>query len=108
MIDYEDFEQMDIRIGTILSVEAVEGSNKLLKLSVDLGEEESRQIVSGIAKYFIDPQSLVNRQVPVLTNLKPREIMGLISEGMILAASGGGAFSLLSPEEEVPPGSLVH
>ena len=108
MIDYEDFERLDIRIGKILLAEAVEGSEKLLRLEVDLGEENTRQIIAGIAEFFLEPEALIGKEVPVLTNLEPKTMMGLESEGMILAVGGREAFSLLVPEEEVPPGSAIR
>lgn len=106
-ITIDDFKKMDIRVGTILSVEKVEGATKLLKLEIDLDEEKPRQIISGIAEYFLEPEKLVGTQVPVLANLEPREIHGFLSEGMILAISGNGGIALLNPDEPVPNGSVV-
>lgn len=114
MITIDDFKKVEIRAGKIISAEVVEGSEKLLRLSVDFGEENTRQVVSGIKKYFENPQSLVGITCAFVTNLEPREIMGLKSEAMIAALSGelpngetGGFFSLLKISENVPPGSLV-
>lgn len=113
MISYEDFAKLDIRIGTILSVEIVENADKLLKLSVDLGEKNEageaqyRQIISGIREFFEDPQSLVGKQCPFLANLEPRTIRGFESQGMILAASNEGLFALLNPHQPLPAGSKV-
>lgn len=84
-ISYADFAKLEIKIGTILSVEIVPEADKLLRLMVDVAEENPRQIVSGIREFFADPQSLVGRQCPFLTNLAPRTIRGLESQGMILA-----------------------
>lgn len=106
-ISYEDFAKLDIKIGTIKSVEIVEGADRLLKLEVDIGEE-TRQIVSGIREYFEDIQSLVGKQCPFLVNLEPRTIRGLESQGMILAIGGEDVFSLLHPNLEVPAGSLIQ
>lgn len=119
MINYDDFSKLDIRIGTILSVEVVEGADKLLKLMVDVGETKAdeengeamsvpRQIISGIREYFEDPQSLVGRQCPFLINLEPRVIRGHESQGMILAASEEGAFALLHPHVELSAGAKVR
>jgi len=106
-ITYDDFAKLEIKIGTILSVEVVEEADKLLKLMVNVGEEESRQIVSGIRTHFEDPQVLVGRQCPFIVNLAPRTIRGFESNGMIMAASSEGSFALLHPHQEVPPGSGV-
>jgi len=103
-ITYADFAKLKIVIGTILSVEVVPDADKLLKLLVLVGEEEPRQILSGIREYFADPQSLVGRQCPFLINLSPRVIRGLESDGMILAASHDGVLALLQPHVPVPAG----
>jgi len=109
MISYDDFAKLDIRIGTITEAEKVEGADKLLRLMVDLGEEKDRQIVSGIAPHFSDPQVLLGRQVPVLINLEPREIRGVESQGMILYVVGDGFLHTLEPgEKNVPPGTPIR
>lgn len=107
MISYEDFAKLEIKIGTILSVEVVEDADKLLKLMVDVGEEEPRQIISGIREYFDDSQSLVGKQCPFLTNLEPRVIRGFESQGMILAASHEDIFGLLVPSNVLPSGTKL-
>lgn len=108
-ITYDDFKKVEIKIGKILEVEIVEDADKLLKLKVDLGEEEPRQILSGIREYFEDPQSLVGKKCPFVTNLAPRTIRGFESDGMIAAVSdkGNGTFSLLEVSEDISPGSQV-
>jgi methionine--tRNA ligase beta chain len=113
MISYDDFAKLEIKIGTILSVEVVEGADKLLRLSVDVGDKTAegevapRQIISGIRTYFDDAQVLVGRQCPFLTNLEPRVIRGFESQGMILAASNEEAFALLHPSIDLYPGTKV-
>lgn len=107
MISIDDFKKLEIKIGQILSVERIENTNKLLKLSVNFNEETPRQIVSGILSYFPDPQVLVGKKCAFATNLEPRVIMGLESQGMILAVSGENFFSLLETSGEVLPGSSV-
>lgn len=107
-ITYDDFAKLNIRIGTILSVETIEGADKLLKLMVDVGEEAPRQILSGIRLFFTDPQELVGKQCPFLVNLAPRTIRGLESNGMILAAGEGETFTLLHPSKSLPHGTEVH
>lgn len=105
-ISYKEFSTLDIRIGKIISAEKVPDTDKLLKLVIDMGEDK-RQIISGIAEYFPDPGVLINREVPVLLNLEPRTIRGLESQGMLLAADVDGRAVILSPSEEIPPGSPV-
>lgn len=106
MITFEDFKKLDIRIGKILTAEKVEGSDKLLKLEVDFGEEK-RQIVAGIAEFYAI-ESLIGREAPFAFNLEPRILRGIESQGMILAASAEGRPVLLHPREDVPPGSIVR
>jgi methionine--tRNA ligase beta chain len=107
MINYDDFAKMEIRIATILSAEKIEGTDRLLKLEVDLGSEK-RTLVAGIAAGY-QPSELPGRQVPILVNLEPRKIRGHESQGMILAADGGGgAPILLHPDRQVTPGSTVR
>lgn len=107
-VSYDDFSKLDITIGTIVSVEVVEGADKLLKLAVEIGEAQPRQIISGIREYFEDIQFLVGKQCPFITNLQPRVIRGLESQGMILAAEHDGIFSLLIPHNELPSGTHVN
>ncbi len=112
-ISIDDFKKLDIRIGEILSVEKVEDTDKLLKLSVSFGEETPRQIVSGIALFFPDIQTLVGKKCAFAYNLEPRTIRGLESQGMILAVNGekkegeGNFFSLLETTLDTVPGSSV-
>lgn len=104
MISYDDFAKLDIRIGTIKEAEPLPDADKLLKLIVDVGEAEPRQIIAGIAQ-FVDASELPGSQIPVLTNLEPKTLRGHESQGMILAGSHENGFALLHPSEEVPPGS---
>ncbi len=106
-ITYEDFAKLEIKIGTIKSVEVVPDADRLLKLMVDVGEEEPRQIVSGIRTHFADIESLVGLQCPFVINLEPREIKGLMSHGMILATSTDDIFSLLVPQLPITAGARV-
>ena len=111
MITFNDFQKIEIKIGTILSAEKVEDSEKLLKLSVDFGEPSPRQVVSGIAKTFREPQKLIGKQFAFVTNLEPRSIMGLESQAMILAALKqkklGEEIILMKPAKKVPSGSKL-
>lgn len=104
-IKIEEFAKCVMKVGTVLACERVEGSEKLLKFSIDIGEEKPRQILSGIAKFY-DPTLLVGKKLVVLTNLPPRKMMGLVSEGMILSANDG-SLVLLTTLSGVKNGALV-
>lgn len=105
-ITYEDFKKLDIRVGTIKQAEKIEKSEKLLKLMIDTGDEDLRQIVSGIAEYYT-PKALVGRQLLVLVNLEPKELMGVESRGMILAANDNSSPVWVSPEKFVEEGVSI-
>jgi methionine--tRNA ligase beta chain len=108
IISYDDFAKLNIKIGTILSVEVVEGADRLLKLMVDVGEESPRQIISGIREFYPDLDELVGKQSPFLINLEPRMIKGQESQGMILAGGEGDLFAMLHPAAHVTPGMSVR
>jgi methionyl-tRNA synthetase len=106
-IVYDDFDKLDLRVGTILHAEKVEKADKLLKLSVDLGTER-RTIVSGIAQHF-DPSAIVGKQVVVVANLAPRKMRGIESNGMILMAEdAAGKLYFVNSEDNITPGSTVR
>ncbi|MDP2668463.1 MAG: methionine--tRNA ligase subunit beta [bacterium] len=105
MVSYDDFKKIDLRIGKILTAERIEGSDKLLKLEVDIGDEK-RQIIGGIGKVY-PPESLIGREIVIVANLEPRKLMGLESQGMLLAADDEGKPTLLAPYADVPPGSVI-
>ena len=103
---FDDFQKMDIRVSTILEAEKVAKTKKLLKLTVDTGIDK-RTIVSGIAEHFT-PEELIGRQVLVLVNLAPREMRGIVSQGMILMAEdASGKLELLSPGNKTNNGAIV-
>lgn len=128
-ISFDDFQKVELTVGKIFSAEKVPGTEKLLKLSVDFGmkenpsfedgvlplakgesekpeEHEIRQIISGIAPYFPDPQTLIGKKYMFVTNIPMRVIKGLESNGMILAVSSeDGKFSLLEPNADIPEGT---
>jgi len=105
LIGIEDFARVELKTGRVLRAEAVKGSNKLVRLEVDTGEH--RQIVAGIGKAY-RPEDLEGKNVVVVTNLKPAKLMGVESQGMLLAATGpDGEPTILMPEREVPPGSRI-
>ena len=102
----DEFQKVNLRVGKIISAERVDGSEKLLNLQIDIGEP--RQILAGIAKTHT-PEELVGKEVIVVANLEPRMMMGMESQGMILAATGeNGEPVLLMLEREVPPGSKIN
>lgn len=105
LITLDDFKNIVIKVGEVLECENIEGSDKLLKFKIDLGEENPRQIISGIAKYY-NPKDLIGKQVCVLANLKPAKIFKHLSEGMILSAEDG-KLTLLSTLAKVKNGAIV-
>lgn len=132
-INYDDFSKVEIKVGKILSAEKVPETDKLLKLSVDFGmvsvpvasivvegtapaqvamtemKKDVRQIVSGISLYFPDPVVLVGKKCMFVTNLEPRKIKGLDSNGMLFAVStDDGKFSLLEPGADIPEGTRAY
>jgi methionyl-tRNA synthetase len=103
LIAYDLFEKLDIRAGRVIEAEAVKGSKKLIRIVVDLGEDEPRQILAGIAKHYT-PDELLEKEIIVLTNLEPAKIFGIESRGMLLAAGDG---VLLVPDREVKIGDKI-
>lgn len=106
MINFEDFQKLDLRVAKIIETEKVEGSDKLLKLQIDLGQEK-RQIVAGIGQFY-QPEDLNGREIVVVVNLEPRKIFGLESQGMLLAADNKDESVLLGPDKEVPAGTKIR
>ena len=103
----DDFQKIELRLGTVLSVEVVEGADKLYILKVDLGEEIPRQILSGIRE-FVTSDELLGKQFPFVTNLAPRMLRGYESQGMILAGSSEGTLALLNPTKQLPNGTKLR
>ena len=107
-ITYEDFEKLDIRVAEVLVAEAIEESEKLIRLEIDLGAEfGKRQIVAGL-KQTHAAEELVGKRIIVLVNLRPRKIMGLLSQGMLLAAESPDGPVLLVLEGDTLPGSTIR
>lgn len=104
-INFEEFKKVELRAAKIISAERVDGSEKLLKLKVELGSEE-RQIIAGIGKSY-EPENLIGKEIAIVANLEPRILMGLESQGMILCASGENGPILMCPEKEVPSGTEI-
>ena len=138
MITIDEFAKVEVKVGTVLTAELVPETDKLLRLTVDFGykpaealleteegtdaaeapslepvgtperEKDIRQIVSGIRAYVTDPSDLVGRQLAFATNLAPRKIKGLESNGMLFAVGIGDSFAFLIPDRPVPPGTAAH
>ncbi|MHA1776698.1 MAG: methionine--tRNA ligase subunit beta [Promethearchaeia archaeon] len=110
-IEFQEFDAVDLRVGKIVTAEKVPKSKNLLKLQVDIGEEKPRQILSGISAWY-KPEELVDLFIIVCTNLKPRKMMGIESQGMLLAADVGGKAILLKPDEKLQdklkPGAKIQ
>jgi len=105
-IEFEDFQKLDLRVGTVKEVEKHPEADRLLLVRVDTGEPELRQVVAGIAEFYA-PDELIGKQVVVVANLKPRKLRKQVSHGMILAVKSGDKLQLLTPSGEVEPGSKV-
>ena len=104
-INIDEFQKIDLRVALVLAAEAVPKSRKLLKLRVSLGAEE-RTVLAGIAEHY-RPEDLVGKKVVVVANLAPAKLMGIESQGMVLAGEGGQGLGLVTPERDLPPGAKV-
>jgi len=105
MITYDDFAKLELKVALIKEAERVEGSEKLIKLQLEVGTE-NRQIVAGVGKAY-EPDQLVGKQIVIIANLEPRSLMGVESNGMLLAADSESGPVLLVPEKEVVPGAKI-
>ena len=105
-ISIEEFMKVELRVARVLTAERVPNSKKLIKMTIDVGTEQ-RTIVAGIAEVY-EPDSLVGRTIVVVFNLKPARLMGVESNGMVLAASIDGRPALLSVDGDAPPGTRVR
>jgi methionyl-tRNA synthetase len=107
-IPYNDFLKLDIRTGKIIDATAVPDTDRLIQITVDIGEDDSRTIVAGLRQYY-QPEEMVGKTIVVLANLEPRKMRGILSNGMLLAASTPGfeSVKLLTVDEDIPPGSKI-
>ena len=107
-IEIDDFAKVDLRVGQVLSAERIPKADKLLLMKIDIGEEQPRQVLAGIAQYY-EPEKLIGRKVVVVANLKPRKLRGLESQGMVVAASYGeeGRPVIATFTEDVPNGARL-
>jgi len=101
-ITFETFSKIDLRVATVIRAEAIPKARKLLKLELDVGTE--RTIVAGIAASY-QPDELVGKQMVIVANLKPAKLMGVLSNGMLLAAASGDGLALIGPDKAVKPGT---
>ena len=105
-ISIDDFIKIEIKVGEVLTCDLIEGADKLYRLTVDLGEEKPRQILSGIREY-LQPEDLIGNQFPFVTNLKPRMLRGLESQGMILAGKDEEGLALFNPTKKLKNGTKL-
>lgn len=106
IVSFDDFAKLDLRVGKVKNCVKKEGSEKLLRLTVDFGDEGERNILSGIAPWY-KPEDLINKEFVFILNLQPRKIMGEESQGMILAADGKKPLPL-KPKSKTFPGALIR
>lgn len=106
LITYDDFQKLDLRIALVKNAEFIEGADRLLKLTLDVGELGERIVASGIREWY-SPDDLIGKQVVYLANLEPRMLRGIESQGMIIAA-GGETASLLHPDKDLQVGDVVR
>ncbi len=107
MINFEDFAKVELKVGTVLEADEVENSEKLLKLKVDLGEDPPRQILAGVKQWY-KSEDFVGKQVVVVVNLEPKVMMGLESQGMMLAADSEDGPVFLTVPKQVPAGTKIR
>jgi methionyl-tRNA synthetase len=107
-IGYEEFMKVELAVGLVRAAEKVQGADKLLRISVDVGEPEARTIVAGIAQAYPDPQTLVGKRIVVVSNLAPRTLRGIVSQGMLLAAGEPPNLSVVTVDGPIAPGTRVR
>ncbi|SEK99081.1 methionyl-tRNA synthetase [Carnobacterium iners] len=106
-IKYEDFDKVELKVAEVIDCGKVEGADKLLKFRLDAGDENHRQILSGIAEWYLNPADLIGKKVIIVANLKPRKMRGEISQGMILSSEKDGVLQIIEAPKEAPNGSEV-
>ena len=112
MINIDEFSKVELKIAKVLEAERVEGSEKLIKMSLDVGDKDEagefvpRQVLAGIGKTY-EPADLIGKQIVIVANLEPRSLMGLESHGMIVAGSDDQGVVIVTPERELPPGTKL-
>ena len=106
-LTYDQFKQIDLRVGVIAAIEDHPNANKLYVLKVDVGEESPRQLVAGLRPYYPDKAALLGKRIIVVANLAPALLRGIESRGMLLAAQDGERVIILTTDAEMPPGSKI-
>ncbi|KRL06189.1 methionine--tRNA ligase [Liquorilactobacillus oeni] len=106
-IRFDKFDKVELKAAQILNVERVRGADKLLKFTLDANDQGPRQILSGIAQWYPEPQKLIGRKVVIVANLQPRKMRGEVSQGMLLSAEYGNTVKLLEISDQIPNGSLI-
>ncbi|MBT2599853.1 MULTISPECIES: methionine--tRNA ligase [Oceanobacillus] len=106
-IKYDVFDKVELKVAEVKDCSKVEGADKLLKFRLDAGDKGDRQILSGIAEYYSDPEQLIGKKVVIVANLKPRKMRGEISQGMILSAEYDGKLQIVEAPSEAPNGSSI-
>lgn len=107
-IKYDDFDKVELKVAEVINCQKVEGADKLLQFRLDAGDDQDRQILSGIAEYYADPSALIGKKVVIVANLKPRKMRGQISQGMILSAeSEDGTLRIVEAPKGMPNGSII-
>ena len=105
--EFDDFLKIEMKVAEVLDVQPVKGSNKLLRFRLDAGDKGHRQILSGIAKFYPNPEELIGRKVCIVSNLKPRKMMGYVSQGMILSSEDDGQLHLLAADPNAANGAWI-
>lgn len=105
--EFDDFLKIEMKVAEVLDVQPVKGSNKLLRFRLDAGDKGHRQILSGIAKFYPNPEELIGRKVCIVSNLKPRKMMGYVSQGMILSSEHAGQLHLLAADPNAANGAWI-
>ncbi len=106
-INFDEFQKVEMKVGQVVEISRIEGADKLYKLKVDIGEEEPRQIVTGLVPFYAEDE-LLHKKIVVVTNLKPAKFRGEESNGMLLAAGNeDGGFSVLTVDRDITPGSTI-
>lgn len=106
-LKFDDFTKVEIKVAEVIDVKRVEGSDRLLQFRLDAGDKGHRQVLSGIAEHYPDYEELIGKKVLVVANLKPRKMMGQISQGMILSAESDGKLELIFAPDSVKNGALL-
>ena len=106
-INFDDFDKVELKVAEILDVEKVPKADRLLKFTLDAGDDGTRQIISGIAEFYPDYKQLIGEKVVAVTNLKPRKLRGEISQGMLLSAEHDGHVQLLTLPHEIANGAII-